>query len=186
RTVATSQFDFQGLISGKDFRQVETFNDGGQWINQTVHRTSVGDNVRRIKTCSFDGPRSLCRRTMQQLPLRNLRQNRGGPDHRKSCEVVLASAACSSRSIRSALMLITPSTCCSLPSIIRKGSCVITSRNVSNIGGATTALLTPVSSSRLMNTKPFAVPGRWRQITFPAMRTRLPCFAFGRSAARQI
>ncbi len=33
------------------------------------------------------------------------------------------------------------------------------------------ALAMPVSSSRLRNTKPLAVPGRWRAITHPAMRT---------------
>lgn len=47
------------------------------------------------------------------------------------------------------------------------------------------ALLTPVSSSRLMKTNPFAVPGRCRQITLPAIRRMIPCCAFGRSQARQ-
>ena len=36
------------------------------------------------------------------------------------------------------------------------------------------ALATPVSSSRLRNTNPLAVPGRWRVMTHPPMRRRLP------------
>ena len=45
------------------------------------------------------------------------------------------------------------------------------------------ALAMPVSSSRLRNMNPFAVPGRWRQITHPATLTRRPCFSYCRSSA---
>ena len=41
--------------------------------------------------------------------------------------------------------------------------------------GVTMALAKPVSSSRVMKTNPLAVPGRWRTITTPATRARLPC-----------
>ena len=61
-----------------------------------------------------------------------------------------------------------------MPSMTRNGSSVIKSRIRSNKSGVTIAFETPVSSSRLMNTKPFAVPGRWRQITFPAIWTVAP------------
>jgi hypothetical protein len=40
--------------------------------------------------------------------------------------------------------------------------------------GVTMALAMPVSSSRLRNTNPLAVPGRWRAITHPPMRRRWP------------
>ena len=36
------------------------------------------------------------------------------------------------------------------------------------------ALATPVSSSRLRKTKPLAVPGRWRAMTHPPIRTYFP------------
>ena len=41
-------------------------------------------------------------------------------------------------------------------------------------GGVTIAFMMPVSSSMLRKTKPLAVPGRWRTITLPAMRTMRP------------
>jgi hypothetical protein len=40
--------------------------------------------------------------------------------------------------------------------------------------GVTTTLIRPVSSSSVRKTNPFAVPGRWRQITSPAVATRSP------------
>lgn len=48
------------------------------------------------------------------------------------------------------------------------------------------AFETPVSSSRLTNTNPFAVPGRCRQITCPAIFTTVPFRSLAKSAARQI
>jgi len=55
------------------------------------------------------------------------------------------------------------------PVMRKAGSCVMTRRSRSKRAGTTTALAMPVSSSRLMKTKPCAVPGRCRQITEPAM-----------------
>ena len=46
------------------------------------------------------------------------------------------------------------------------------------------ALMMPVSSSMLRKTKPLAVPGRWRTMTAPAMRTRRPLGMCARSMAR--
>ena len=51
------------------------------------------------------------------------------------------------------------------------------------MSGTTIAFEVPVSSSSVMNRKPFAVPGRWRTITAPAMRTQLPSRAPRSSAA---
>ena len=59
-----------------------------------------------------------------------------------------------------ALIKTTPSEFCTWPSMRRKASSVITSRNRSNMSGSTIALETPVSSSRLIKTNPLAVPGR--------------------------
>ena len=42
------------------------------------------------------------------------------------------------------------------------------------MSGTTTALAVPVSSSRVMKQNPFAVPGRWRTMTRPAIFTQLP------------
>ena len=44
------------------------------------------------------------------------------------------------------------------------------------------ALAVPVSSSRVRKQKPFAVSGRWRTITWPAVRTARP---FGDFAQRR-
>src|SRR5262245_55051932 len=50
---------------------------------------------------------------------------------------------------------------------MRNGSSVMMSRSRANRSGRTMMLATPVSSSRVRNTKPFAVPGRWRVMTMP-------------------
>ena len=47
-------------------------------------------------------------------------------------------------------------------------------RCLSNTSGQTTRLAIPVSSSMVMNTTPFALPGRWRISTSPAIDSRLP------------
>src|SRR5256885_265671 len=44
----------------------------------------------------------------------------------------------------------------------------------SKSGGAMMMLAMPVSSSRLRNTNPLAVPGRWRAMTAPATDTNVP------------
>lgn len=36
------------------------------------------------------------------------------------------------------------------------------------------AFAMPVTSSMLKHTTPFALPGRWRTMTLPTIRTRLP------------
>src|SRR6184192_2898593 len=71
-----------------------------------------------------------------------------------------------------------------MPSTSRKGSSVMTSRSRMKRSGRTMMFAMPVSSSRVRNTKPFAVPGRWRVMTMPATRTRRPCRATRRSIAR--
>jgi hypothetical protein len=48
------------------------------------------------------------------------------------------------------------------------------------------ALATPVSSSRLTKTNPLAVPGRWRTMTHPPMRSRLPLGRSRSSLARRM
>ena len=50
--------------------------------------------------------------------------------------------------------------------------------------GATITLAIPVSSSSVRNTNPFAVPGRCRVMTIPAVRTRWPVRPRGKSIAR--
>ena len=59
------------------------------------------------------------------------------------------------------------------PSIRRNRLRVTTMRSRSKISGVMMTLAMPVSSSRERKTNPFAVPGRCRAITHPAMLTKL-------------
>ncbi|MCU0256525.1 MAG: carbohydrate binding family 9 domain-containing protein [Vicinamibacterales bacterium] len=114
------------------------------------------------------------------------RRGRSGQPSRqwKSCDST-AGAAPPMGSTRSARTAVTPSCCCSTPSTTTNGSWTITVRWASNRSGRTMTLAMPVSSSSVRKQKPLAVPGRWRVITAPATRTRRPCRAPGRSAARR-
>ena len=56
----------------------------------------------------------------------------------------------------------------------RRGLVEIMSAWRSKRCGVTTTLTIPVSSSSERKTKPRAVPGRWRQMTSPAVPTRSP------------
>src|SRR5947199_308910 len=101
----------------------------------------------------------------------------------KSCE----GTTCASRgngSTRAARTDITPSCICKIPSTSKNGSLTSGSRRRAKRPGVTMTFAIPVSSSRLRNTKPFAVPGRWRTITLPATRTRAPSSPRARSIAR--
>ena len=59
-------------------------------------------------------------------------------------------------------------------------------RSRSYRSGRTMMLTRPVSSSRVRNRKPLAVPGRWRQITAPGHAHACPSRSRGRSHARRI
>jgi len=79
-----------------------------------------------------------------------------------------------------------PSAFCSVPSTINPADPRMTARLSRKRSGWTMACDIPVSSSSVRKTNPLAVPGRCRQITFPAMRRMIPCWALGRSHARQV
>jgi len=87
-----------------------------------------------------------------------------------------------SSSMRRARTWMTPSTFCSGPSICSRAAVWISERYWRKTGGITAALLVPVSSSSVMKHIPFAVPGRWRTITRPAIFAHWPLRACLRSA----
>ena len=70
-----------------------------------------------------------------------------------------------------------------MPSTSRNGIRTASVRCRSNGSGRMITFEMPVSASSVRNTNPFAVPGRCRVITIPAMRTRHPSRACVRSMA---
>ena len=78
----------------------------------------------------------------------------------------------------------TPPCVCRMPSTSSTSLVTTTWPWVSNRSGRMVMFTSPVSSSRVRNTKPLAVPGRWRQMTAPATRTRAPSRSRARSKAR--
>ena len=98
---------------------------------------------------------------MKVVPLRELRAHRG-----------LQALNCFARTFT------TFCSTCSTPRTSSSGVREISSACRSNRCGVTTTLTSPVSSSSVRKTNPLAVPGRWRQITSPAVATVSPSRPF--------
>ena len=98
-------------------------------------------------------------------------------------QVTMASSSAEMSSMRSATTWVTSPSRCSRPVTFRQRPEITARRNCRKVFAQTTMFAVPVSSSRVRNTTPFAVPGRWRQVTSPATATRTPAGGIVRSAA---
>ena len=103
---------------------------------------------------------------------------RSGAPRRRPCTGV------DSRSTERASTLITFSRRSSRPATSANDAVRTARRQRSYTGGGTITFATPTSSSSSMNTTPFAVAGRWRATTMPAIRTSVPSAIRASSSVR--